>query len=133
MASALRVLACTVPGTEARLRAVLPDAELQVVFNSRDALKALRSASFDLLLVGIRFDESRALEFVRSINADPTLQKPPIVGIRGARATHRLSPDVFDLPMYAMGARDVIDFSDIPNDDAGNAAARERLLRACGR
>lgn len=133
MASALRVLACTVPGTEARLRAVLPDAELQVVFNSLDALKALRGASFDLLLVGIRFDESRALEFVRSINADPTLQKPPIVGIRGARATYPLSPEVFDLPMRAMGASDVIDFSDIPNDDAGNAAARERLLRACGR
>lgn len=133
MACALRVLACTVPGTEARLRAVLPDAELHVVFSSRDALEALRRGAYDLLLVGIRFDESRALEFVRNIDAAPTLQKPPIVGIRGARTAYRLSPEVFDLPMRAMGARDVIDFGEIANNEAGNAAARERLLRACGR
>lgn len=130
---ALRVLACTVPGTEPRLRAVLPDAEFRFAFESVDALAALRHESFDLLIVGIRFDESRALELLRRIEEEPSLHKPPMVGIRGAKMAHRVAPEVFDLPMRAMGALDVIDFSDIPSDEAGNATVRARLLQCCGR
>lgn len=133
MTTVLRVLVCTVSGTEARLRAVLPEAELHFAYKCDDALQALRDAAFDLLLVGIRFDDFRALELLRHIDADPTLRRPPLVGIRGARTVFRVSPDVFDLPVMAMGACDVIDFSDIANDVAGNASIRERLLRCCGR
>jgi CheY-like chemotaxis protein len=133
MPPVLRVLACTVPGTEPRLRAVLPDAEFHLVFDTAEALDALRHGSFDLALVGIRFDESRALELLRRIQSEPDIRMPPLVGMRGARTAYRVLPEVFDIPMLAMGARDVIDFSDIPNDAAGNAAVRERLLRCCGR
>jgi CheY-like chemotaxis protein len=133
MVPVLRVLACTVPGTEPRLRAVLPDAELHFVFETEEALGALRHGSFDLVLVGIRFDESRALELLRRIEAEPDIRLPPLVGMRGAKSAYRVLPEVFDIPMLAMGACDVIDFSDIPNDEAGNAAVRERLLRCCGR
>lgn len=134
MSSALRVLACGVQETEARLRAVLPDGELHLVFNTANALNVLRGGAFDLVLIGMVFDESRALELMRRIMADPTLHKAPIVGIRGARTGYRvLPPAVFDMPMRAMGAADVIDFRDIPNDEAGNASIRQRLHRACGR
>jgi hypothetical protein len=133
MALALRVLVCTVPGAEPRLRAVLPDAELHFVYKSADALAKLREGPFDLLIVGIRFDECRALELPSRMALDPALPKPPMVGIRGAKMAMRVSPEVFDTPMHAMGAVDIIDFSDIPNDEAGNAAVRQRLLRCCGR
>ena len=133
MTPPLRVLVCTVPGAEPRLRAVLPDAELHFVFKIADALAKLRDGSFDLLIIGIRFDESRALELLGRIALDPTLRKPVTVGIRGAKMAMRVSPEVFDIPMQAMGAVDIIDFSDIPNDEAGNAAVCERLLRRCRR
>jgi hypothetical protein len=130
----LRVLVCTVPGAEPRLRAVLPEGELHFVYSSGDALAKLRDESFDLLIVGIRFDESRALELLGRMALDPTLRKPAaIVGIRGAKMAMRVSPEVFDIPMRAVGAGDIIDFSDIPNDEPSNAAVRERLLRCCGR
>jgi hypothetical protein len=127
-----RVLVCTVTGAEPRIRAVLPGAEIRFVYVTDEALHALRNETFDLMLVGIRFDEFRALELLRLIQAEPDLQRPPLVGVRGARAVFRVSPDVFDIPMLAMGARDVIDFSDIPDDAAGNAAIHERLMRCLG-
>jgi molybdate transport system substrate-binding protein len=129
----MRVLACTVPLAEKRLRAVLPDARLQVVLTSDEALEALRQEAFDLLILGMRFDESRGLEFLQRIHADATLSPlPPLVGIRGAASPVVIAPQHFDLPMWAMGACDVIDFYAVPDNDAGNRHIRERLLR-CSR
>jgi CheY-like chemotaxis protein len=133
MASSLRVLACTVPGAEERLRAALPDAELRIALTVADALAALAAEPFDLLLIGMKFDESRGLELLRIIQADPGLPQPPMAGIRGAKVAAWVAPEMFDIPMRAMGARDVIDFGSIPNDEAGNAEVRLRLLRCCGR
>lgn len=132
MAPSMRVLACTVPAAEPRLRSVLPDAQLRVVLTTADALESLRRDAFDLLLIGMRFDESRALEFLQRIHKDPTINRPPFVGIRGAATEVVISPHIFDLPMWAMGACDVIDFGAIPNNEVGNRHIRERLIR-CAR
>lgn len=128
----MRILACTVPGAEARLSAALPDAELRFVFTTAEALAALKPDAFDLVIIGMRFDESRALEFLQLMREDAALAGLPIVGIRGAASTAVIAPQHFDLPMWAMGARDVIDFNAVPNNDAGNRHIRERLLRAAG-
>ena len=133
MTPALRILACTVPLAEARLRAALPDADLQIAFTMAEALAALAPGAFDLLIVGMRFDESRALEFVQRVRQDASLQGLPIVGIRGAAAPMVIAPHHFDLPMWAMGACDVIDFNAIPNNEAGNRHIRERIARCAGR
>ena len=130
----MRVLACTVPLAEQRLRSALRGARLRIVFTSAEALEALRSESFDLLILGMRFDESRALEFLQRIHADPALGPlPPIVGIRGAATPVVIAPQHFDLPMWAMGACDVIDFYAVPDNEAGNRHIRERLARCAYR
>jgi CheY-like chemotaxis protein len=130
----MRVLACTVPAAVPRLRAALPEARLRVVLTSADALEALRGQAFDLLILGMRFDESRALEFLQRIHADPTLEPlPPIVGIRGAATPVVIAPQHFDLPLWAMGACDVIDFYAVPDNEAGNRHIRERLARCAYR
>jgi CheY-like chemotaxis protein len=126
----MRVLACTVPGAERRLRAVLPEADLRVALTCAEALEALEGDGLDLLILGMRFDESRALEFLQRIHADRALQPlPPIVGIRGAASPVVMAPQHFDLPMWAMGACDVIDFYAVPDNEAGNRHIRERLTR----
>src|SRR5574340_917245 len=128
----MRVLVCTVVEAEPRLNSVLPDAELEIVLTISAALDALRREAFNLLLIGMRFDESRALEFVERVRKDASLDLPPIVGIRGAAREVVISPRHFDLPMWAMGACDVIDLSAIPNNEVGNRSIRERLLRCAG-
>lgn len=132
MTPSMRVLACTVPEAEPRLRRAMPATRLQLVFTTAEALKALKRDAFDLLIIGMRFDESRALEFLAGIAKDATLNRPPIVGIRGAAAEVVISPQHFDLPMWAMGACDVIDFSAVPDNEVGNQHIRERLIR-CAR
>lgn len=128
----MRVLACTIPGAEPRLRAVLIGAQLRAVFTTEEALEALKDEAFDLLILGMRFDESRALEFLQRIHQDTMLKRLPIVGIRGAAAPVVIAPQHFDLPMWAMGACDVIDFNAIPDNEVGNRHIRERLMR-CAR
>lgn len=124
----MRVLACTIPGTQVRLRAVLPDAELHLAYTTEEALRLLRQHRFDLVLIGLRFDESRGLELPGRIQAEG-LEMPRFVGMRGARAPAAISPQVFDLPMWALGARDVIDFGAVPDSEAGNRHIAERLAR----
>jgi CheY-like chemotaxis protein len=116
---------------EPRLQAALPDAELRIVLTVGDALAALRAERFDLLLIGMKFDESRGLELLRRIQSDPSLPQPPLAGIRGAKVAAWVAPEMFDIPMRAMGARDVIDFGAIPNDERGNEEVRARLLGCC--
>lgn len=58
----MRVLACTIPGTAERLGRVLPDAELYLAYTTQEALRLLADKPVDLLLIGMRFDESRGLE-----------------------------------------------------------------------
>jgi hypothetical protein len=124
----MRVLACTITGTQARLRAVLPDAELHLAYTTDEALRLLKQHQFDLLMIGLRFDESRGLELPERIHA-AGLEMPPFVGIRGARIPAAISPQAFDLPMWALGARDVIDFGAIPDTEVGNRHIAERLAR----
>jgi CheY-like chemotaxis protein len=124
----VRVLACTIQGTQARLRAVLPDAELHFVYTTDEALRLLRQHRFDLVMIGLRFDESRGLELPGRILTEG-LEMPPFVGLRGARTAAAISPQAFDLPMWALGARDVIDFGAIPDNDTGNRHIAERLAR----
>ena len=124
----MRVLACTIPGTAARLGRVLADAELYLAYTTQEALRLLADKPVDLLLIGMRFDESRGLELPARLQA-AGVALPPFVGMRGARTAAATSPEVFDLPMWALGARDVIDFGAIPDNATGNAHIAERLAR----
>ena len=124
----MRVLACTIPGTAERLGRVLPDAELYLAYTTQEALRLLADKPVDLLLIGMRFDESRGLELPARLQA-AGVALPPFVGMRGARTAAATSPEVFDLPMWALGARDVIDFGAIPDNATGNGHIAERLAR----
>lgn len=124
----MRVLACTIPGTAGRLGRVLPDAELYLAYTTQEALRLLADKPVDLLLIGMRFDESRGLELPGRLQA-AGVALPPFVGMRGARTAAATSPQVFDLPMWALGARDVIDFGAIPDNETGNRHIAERLAR----
>ena len=128
----MRVLACTVPETVPRLRSVLGNAHIDVAGNTEQALRSLARAAFDLVVIGMLFDESRGLELLRRIRADAALKAPPIIGVRGGKFPVPVSPQVFDLPMWGLGACDVIDLGAVPNNEAGNRHILERLVRCAG-
>lgn len=120
----LRILACTSPEAERRLRQALAADNVEMALTFSAATRALRDQRWDVVIVGALFDESRALELMQLLRSFPRV---PIVGIRGAKIARFLSPEVFDVPMKLLGALDVIDFASIPDDATGNAEIGVRI------
>lgn len=127
-----RVLACTSAEAERRLRIALQNHELTMALTLPRALEALATRRFDCIVIGMLFDESRALELAETIAARSPETRPAMVGIRGAKVVRAVSPHVFDVPMLALGARDVIDVGTIPDDAAGNALIGARICACVG-
>lgn len=125
-----RILACTSPAAERRLRQALPADELQMALTFSDACKALLHERWDVVIIGALFDESRALELMQLLRFDQAYPKVSIIGIRGAKIARSLQPEIFDMPMRMLGALDVIDFGSIPDNAAGNAQIGTRIRAA---
>jgi PleD family two-component response regulator len=125
-----KILACTSPQAERRLRKALPSDDVQMALTFSEATSALRDQNWDLVIVGSMFHESRALELMELLSSQKALARMPVVGIRGAKIPRLTSAESFDVPMKALGAVDVIDFASIPDDDAGNAQLGERIRAA---
>lgn len=111
---AIRVLVCVSSDVHARVQGVMRQGNALFAANVEDALHALTHADFDLLLIGMRFDESRGLELMQHISANTTFPRVPIVGVRDADPRRAASPRAFDVPMRTLGARDVVDLAALP-------------------
>ena len=125
----MRVLACTAPEAERRLRQALAADDLQIALTFSAAATAILREHWDVVIIGALFDESRALELMQVLSSD-AYPRLPIVGIRGAKIARYLAPEVFDVPMKLLGAVDVIDFGAIPDDGVGNAQIGARIRAA---
>lgn len=122
-----RVLVADVPAMDERYRAILPSAEVRCVRSMGEASRVLDVREFDLLIVGVHFDESRMFELLWLARAKSLAT--PVVCTRGCQIQAALS-SVAGLGMAArcLGASDFIDFRDYPDDADGNAGIKQRLL-----
>lgn len=127
-----RILACTVPEAEPRLRRALAGDDLGFAFDMDSATTRLEHERFDLVLIGMLFAESRGLELLEWIRSHAPLADVPVVGLHGARVGQQLPPEVFYTPMRALGARDVIDMGALPDDAAGDAELMRRVGACVG-
>ncbi|MFN2645593.1 MAG: hypothetical protein ABR570_11415, partial [Burkholderiales bacterium] len=59
MADRARVLVADVAETDEKIRECLPDRELVFVRTLGQAIRALRADGFQLVIIGMHFDESR--------------------------------------------------------------------------
>jgi PleD family two-component response regulator len=125
----LRFLACTVPGVDGRIAVALAGEQVHFVRTVEEAMHALTHVPFDLVIIGMLFDESRGLELLRRIRANSSFGKVAVAGVRGAKLQRRIPPEAFDVPMLGMGACDVIDLAAIAPEEAGDRELRERLIR----
>jgi hypothetical protein len=112
------LVADTSEGAASLQRILEPAHELTIVSTMADALKTLKKNSFDLLIVGVRFDESRMFDFISAMRAVGIGNKAaePIVGFEKnadrpiicfcARDTEmtRIMHDSIDFTSKALGA-----------------------------
>lgn len=123
----LSVLVADVPDMDDRYRRILPDVRLVFARTVPCALSELREGSHSLLVVGMHFDESRMFELLSQVK--PLASAPPVVCVRECRILSDLNAaHGVDMAVRELGARELLDLRSIPDDDAGNARVRARLL-----
>lgn len=92
---------------------------------ARSLAEALRGlgANPDLILCNVRFDESRMLDLLQAVKAEPATRDTPFVCFRLTPLTIALRKSI-EISVLALGALAFVDLSS-PDRDAAEATLRE--------
>jgi len=74
-----RVLVADVAEMDEKIRECLPGHDLSFVRTMWDAMRALRQDGFQLVVIGLEFDESRMLELLQYVRGLPRYKDIPVV------------------------------------------------------
>jgi DNA-binding response OmpR family regulator len=127
-----RILVADVPQMDGRYSAALAGGELAFVRTMSQARQALDAARWDLVAIGVYFDDSRMFDLVRALRADDDHGEVPIVCVRGRPGFTTVTGRTLELTLKALAADEFVDLLHFGDDAAGNAALRatvERLLK----
>lgn len=120
------ILLAVSPDKGDRLRKLLEGHTLTVVASSAEAMAALRTTSFGMVLIGVHFDESRMFTLLCDIRQHAKYRKVPILCVLGERgpALSDVAVEGLDHAVKAMSANGFLDLRHFEDDEAGNARIR---------
>ena len=122
-----RILVADTPESDRRLTEVLNGHELAFARTLSEAQRALAQGGFDLIVIGVRFDDSRMFDLVRHVRGAGQ-NELPVACIRCQRfVSPALSIEGLELAAQAAACNLFLDLTKYPDDAAGNAEARKRL------
>jgi hypothetical protein len=129
MARKARILVACVQRAYTRLFAIFSGLELVFVTTSSEARAALKTGPFDLVMIGVYFDESRMFDFLEHLRSDAQYDSVPVVCFRGIEAADpvKMGLDGIATACAARGANAYFDLLAFPDHAAGNASIR-RLI-----
>ena len=123
-----KVLAGVISGTDARLRTVLEGHDVRIVRTMAEAIAALSAWKPDLVVIGMRFDESRMFDLVRHIRSQPRYHAMRVVCLRvSATMLAGLKLDGVKLAAQELGADLFLDFQEFPDSAEGNSQIRRAI------
>jgi PleD family two-component response regulator len=79
MPTPAKVLVADVPDMDQKIRECLPGHDLTFVRTMYDAIGKLRHDGFQLIVIGLEFDESRMLELLQYVRGLPRYKDAPVV------------------------------------------------------
>ena len=79
MVTSPKVLVASVPELDEKIRECLPGHRLTFVRTMYEAITALRHDGFQLVVIGLEFDESRMLELLQYVRGLPAYRHAPVV------------------------------------------------------
>ena len=79
MPAPTRVLVADIPEMDEKIRECLPGHDLSFVRTMYDAISKLRRDGFQLIVIGLYFDESRMLELLQYVRGLPRYKDSPVV------------------------------------------------------
>ncbi len=97
-----------------------------------EARQALDGQQFFCMVLGIQFDESRMLKLLEQVRSEERLAAPVVcvIGMKGRLSDTAI--EAFDKAARALGAREVLDMTDFPDDERGNLTLRQAIDRFAG-
>lgn len=123
------LIAGTHPAVETVQHLLGTDVDYVCASSLDEALRRL-DAHPDLILCNVRFDESRMLELLQAVKAEPAMRETPFICFRLTPLTAALRKSI-EVAVLALGALAFVDLSSLDRDtdhDATEAALREVIL-----
>jgi DNA-binding response OmpR family regulator len=128
-----RILVADVPQMDGRYAAALAGWEIVFVRTMSEARHALAAERYDLVVIGVYFDDSQMFDLLRAIRSGETHTKVPIVCVRGRPGFTAITSRTLEMTVKALGGDEFVDLLHFGDDDAGNAVLRatvERYIKA---
>jgi hypothetical protein len=125
-----RVLMAVSPGAADRIGRILHGFRLECSGSLGELAQALRSSSFEVVVVGSHFDGSRAIEALKMVRWHAP--QVPLVCVRGAPFCNPLGEATlaaFRAAAEELGVDCFVDVLQFADDDAGNARLRTMFDR----
>ena len=121
-----RILVADTPESDHRLTAVLNGHELAFARTLGEAQRRLAQGAFDLLVIGVHFDDSRMFDLVGHVRG--AQNELPVACVRCHRfVSPALSIEGLEVAARAARCSLFLDLTKYPDDAGGNAEARQRL------
>ena len=126
-----RILVADVPQMDARYTAALRGWEIEFARTLGAARQALGGARYDLIAIGVYFDDSQMFDLVRALRAAERTAELPILCVRGRPGFTAVSTGTLETALRALGADRFIDLLESAGGEADAALreAAERLVR----
>jgi DNA-binding response OmpR family regulator len=122
-----RILVADIPDSDRRLTEVLSGHELAFARTLGEAQRLLAQAGFDLIVVGVHFDDSRMFDLVRHVRSGGQ-NEPPVACVRSLHFfSTALSIEGLEIAAKALACALFLDLTQYPDDERGNAEVRRRL------
>ena len=117
------ILVADRPDSDRRLAAILAGHELVFARTLAEALRALRGRRFDLVLVGVHFDESRMFDLMRGLT-----EGTQVVCVRTQQfQSHAITLEGLEIAAKALGCALFLDLTWYADAETGNGAVRKLL------
>jgi DNA-binding NtrC family response regulator len=124
-----KILVADVPQMDGRYTAALAGWEIAFVRTMSEARHALAAARYDVVAIGVYFDDSQMFDLLRAIRSDDIHAKVPIVCVRGRPGFTAITSRTLETTVKALAADEFIDLLHFGDDEAGNAALRATMER----
>jgi DNA-binding response OmpR family regulator len=127
-----KILVADVPQMDGRYSAAAAGWEIAFVRTLSEARQALAAKRYDLVAIGVYFDDSQMFDLVRAMRSDDAQAEVPILCVRGRPGFTAITSRTLEVTVKALGADEFIDLLHFGDDAAGEAALRaavERLIK----
>ena len=121
---AYRILVADVEEMDDRYAAALAGLPLDFARTMDEAREALATHRYDLVVVGVYFDDSQVFGLVRTIRADEFNNEAPIICVRGRPGFTAVPTRTLESAVKALTADDFVDFLHFVDDRSGDSALR---------